>query len=242
MSSPSNPGAVPKTKPGGNPPEAFRFKPGESGNAKGRPKKGVAPGKLNPLEQAFQDAFVAEGSRLVTITEGGKQVTIPASLAVLRSTYIAAIKGNAHAQKTLITTNLEIERRVQKAHTELFGQALDQKLILEDQLLKWLASGQREEDIPIHPSDIEIDPITLDVRLHVPLTAETRNTLAKIIEGRNELLDQIAIEEAFLILSGPDARVTALLVRRREMLAKLNHALVPRLRIETRVGQDLSER
>lgn len=60
----------------GNPPEAYRFKPGQSGNLKGRPKKSLPAGKLNPLEQAFQDALIAESQRLITVTEGGKQFTI----------------------------------------------------------------------------------------------------------------------------------------------------------------------
>lgn len=241
MSAPRNPRAVPKGKAGGTPPEASRFKPGESGNAKGRPKKAVPPGPLNPLEQAFRDALVKEGARLVTMNEGGKQVTMPASLAVLRSTYVAAIRGSAHAQKTLIMANLDVERRVQNAHVEMFRQALDQKLILEEQLFEWLASGRLEENKSIHPSDIEIDPVTLDVRLHVPPTAEMRDARDNLIKARDELLDQIAIWEAGLFQGGPHARVSAGLEQLREMLAKMNDALPPRLRRERRLGRDLSE-
>lgn len=218
------------TGPRRAPPKETRFKPGQSGNPNGRPKKQRGPEKLDPLKQAFQDALIEESNRPVTLNEGGKQVTMPASTAVLRATHLAAIKGSSQAQRTLIHAYLDIEQRAQAAHAQLLGRALDLKITLEENLRKWIASGRDEQDIPIHPSDIEIDAQTLDVRHYAPLTAEGLRARCDLIEFRNELLKAIAFDEFILSQRGENEDLTARITETRSKVASVNARLSPRFR------------
>lgn len=231
---------APKPHPqrGANPPEKFRFKPGQSGNPKGRPKKQSAA-KLDPLQQAFQDALIEESARLVTVNEGGKQITLPAHVAVLRATHVAAIKGSAHAQRTLLQAYFEVERRVQAAHAASFGKAIELKILLEGELQKWRAAGRREEDIPFHPSDVEINYQTLDVRYYLPLTGEQLKARADMIELRDELLKSIAVDEFLLHEVGENEVLSSALGFSREMVAQINDALPPRFRKDRHVWSPL---
>jgi hypothetical protein len=213
-----------------NPPAEHRFKPGQSGNPKGRPKKPPRPGKLNPLEQAFQDAFIEEGNRLVTLPDGGVQRTMSASQWVLRSTFISAIKGNALAQRSILLTSLEIERRAQTAHSELLRQALELKVSLEEHRREQVKMGAREESILIHPADIEIDPETLDVRIYAPVTMEQVKARRECIAARDECIAWLARGEATLAEDGPDELVQFGLEFAREQLTRFNEVLPPRLR------------
>jgi hypothetical protein len=216
----------------GSPPVETRFKPGQSGNPKGRPRKERAAGKLDPLLQKFRDALIEEGDRPITINEGGEQRTIPASQAVVRATFISAVKGNSQAQRTILQMTLEIERRNQKEHAELFGSALELKHTLEIRLQQWLASGRTEEEFPLHPDDIEIDPQTLDVRNYYQIGPQQREARTQLIRARDELLEWIARATATLAEEEEDVGglVQDGLDFALEQLPQLNDALPPRLR------------
>ena len=65
------------------PPKETRFKPGQSGNPKGRPRGTRKKAKLGNLEAAFTDP--------VTIKFRGKKITVPALEALFRQSVSAAL-------------------------------------------------------------------------------------------------------------------------------------------------------
>ena len=71
----------------GKPPKSTQFKPGESGNPKGRPK-----GSKN-LPTVLQETL----NQRVVITEGNKKVTVTMLEALVKSLTANAIKGKAGA-------------------------------------------------------------------------------------------------------------------------------------------------
>ncbi len=75
----------------GVPPQKTKFKPGQSGNKKGRPKK--TPLSIN------ESAYVAVASELVTIKLNGKKTTVTAEQAVWLKIRQAALSGDAKAWK-----------------------------------------------------------------------------------------------------------------------------------------------
>jgi hypothetical protein len=75
----------------GAPPEETKYKPGQSGNKKGRPKK-------EPLSMN-ESAYVAVASELVTIKLNGKKTTVTAEHAVWLKIRQGALSGDARAQK-----------------------------------------------------------------------------------------------------------------------------------------------
>jgi len=76
----------------GRPPKATRFKPGSSGNPKGRPKGSKAPKTL--LEEALSSPII--------ITEGGVTRKIEQREALFKSLVAKAIKGDARSASLLV--------------------------------------------------------------------------------------------------------------------------------------------
>jgi len=71
----------------GKPPKATRFRPGQSGNPKGRPKGARGVGKV--LEEAL--------SQEVSVTEGGRTSRITKREALILSLVTKALKGDMRA-------------------------------------------------------------------------------------------------------------------------------------------------
>ena len=71
----------------GKPPRAHRFKPGQSGNRRGRPR---------PLPEIV-DLFGKELTRKHTIIEGGQQVRIPMLQLLVKRLLQLAVKGDLRA-------------------------------------------------------------------------------------------------------------------------------------------------
>src|SRR5688572_30362761 len=85
----------------GRPPVHSRFKPGHSGNPRGRPKGArnrVQP--LGPLEERFKSLVLEEAYRPVNVKDSeGRQVTVPMAQAVMRAVGLNAVKGSQRAQR-----------------------------------------------------------------------------------------------------------------------------------------------
>ena len=212
--------------------KSTRFKPGRSGNPKGRPRKADAKPRLpSPLEQLFEDALIQEGDRLIPLTDGGRHGSITAIQAVARSTHVSAMKGNAHAQRTLLSLRLEIERRRQQERSKFFIEALDIKVALEQRLREWLGTGKAEDDIPVHPDDIELDFAKFEVRVFHPFDSVERRQRVETVDARDELILDIGLAEAALNVEY-NRGLEATLEQAREILARYNAALPRRLRRE----------
>ncbi len=77
------------------PPVETRFRPGESGNLKGRPKKG-------PL--GLKDAFEEVLRERVRLTKNGRETKIPGSLALAKAVYRDALQGGTPQMRFLFQT------------------------------------------------------------------------------------------------------------------------------------------
>ena len=71
----------------GRPPEKTRFRPGQSGNPRGRPK-----GSKN-----FETEFLDEMSQRVTIVEKGRKINVSKQRALIKYLFQQAVAGNAKA-------------------------------------------------------------------------------------------------------------------------------------------------
>jgi hypothetical protein len=95
----------------GKPPAHGRFRKGQSGNPKGRPRGTGGSGRLTKL-------VLLEAYRPVVIREGEKTTTVPAIQAVVRSQLTLAAKGNGPAQRAFLGTVSEIEKTEATADAE----------------------------------------------------------------------------------------------------------------------------
>jgi len=82
----------------GRPPIEHRFKPGQSGNPKGRPKKKQDEAAMLEMAKLVMD----EAGRPVTARIGDKTVTLPALEAMLRNLMKQALQGDRHAQSMIL--------------------------------------------------------------------------------------------------------------------------------------------
>jgi hypothetical protein len=78
------------------PPAGTRFRKGQSGNPAGKPKG--SKNKPRPYAERLGSLMLEEAYRPITVSEDGKEITLPLAQAVFRSLAAAAAKGEARAQ------------------------------------------------------------------------------------------------------------------------------------------------
>jgi hypothetical protein len=84
----------------GKPPAQHRFKKGQSGNPKGRPKKGAKrPEPLRFRDGHLDSLLEQEAFRSLHLQENGKTVEMTAAQAVLRSLMVEGVKGGRLSKK-----------------------------------------------------------------------------------------------------------------------------------------------
>ena len=141
----------------GKPPEASRFKTGQSGNPNGRPK-----GKKNrseaPQHERLKSIILEEAYRSIKVNDGPKQVSVPMAQAVMRSLAVTAAKGNTRAQKLFseLLSNTELSNK--QADDEWVQTMIEYKSGWEQELYRRKLHGITTLPDPLpHPDDIIVD-------------------------------------------------------------------------------------
>ncbi len=157
----------------GKPPAEHRFRKGQSGNPKGRPKKA----KQAPEPKRFRDGSLErlleqEAFRRLTLNENGQAVEMSAANAIARSIVLDGIKGNRLAKRYAMELLKEEERKAQKRALKNFEYFARRKL--EGQRLLAQYKQQRREPPRLypHPDDILLDEAKVEVHLLGPLTED----------------------------------------------------------------------
>lgn len=205
-----------------------RFKKGQSGNPKDRPRKESGATGAWPTE--VTQLIKAECERLLTLTEGGKPVVMPALQAVVRSTIVSAAKGNPHAQRTVVQSAAAAQAQEAKAKQDEYDGAILLKIQLDHDRNIWVAKGHAEIDMLRHPSDIEINRETGAVTSFLIFTQEDFRVRQQAINMRDFLIEEVA---RLLHVAEVDGDDCLLQIRRDSATALidgLNALLPPRFR------------
>jgi Family of unknown function (DUF5681) len=175
------------------PPKEHQFAKGRSGNPNGRPKKALdGGGDFGNLP--LHELVLAEASRTLTLREDGRPAKRTVSETVLMKTWMLAASGNVHAQRTFLQMLQTAQARDGTTRTERLRFAYELKLDLQEARDKYVAAGRDELTMQVHPSDVEIDCVTGDVRFFTPITDEDwagRELLLRLLDEAHVVLARV---------------------------------------------------
>lgn len=179
----------------GKPPKRTRFRAGQSGNPKGRPKNAFGKHHLpDVILRKAREIFIEEGDLPVKMrpTPGKpyeKPSTFSAYRLAVRAAHASALKGSALAQKTVIQCRLALEAEIAKTMSDAFTHAAVHKdtCLLERQRCRNL--GLPEPKFLPDPDDIILDWNSLTLTIDGPATVEQRANLEERLKLRDEWED-----------------------------------------------------
>lgn len=112
----------------GKPPKHTQFKPGYSGNKKGRPKESA---------NLFTAVEKLQNER-VRIVHNGKQKSISVTEAILRKAGMDALNGNAKAQKIMLDYFEKNERRKEELAQRVEALREDDRTLLAETIKEYM--------------------------------------------------------------------------------------------------------
>lgn len=125
----------------GRPPQHTRFKPGQSGNRRGRPK-----GTVN-----LKTDLVEELGEKVLIREGEKSRPVSKQRAVVKALVSRTLKGDARAASLLMSMMLRLLDTGEGAPEVTVPLQDDERAILEAFEQRIRRSGEGESEPPVDP-------------------------------------------------------------------------------------------
>jgi len=175
----------------GKPPRETRFRPGESGNPRGRPRgaKNKVP-RLN--EERLKSIILEEAYRTIKVRDGERSVTVPIAQAVVRSLAVNAAKGQHRAQRLFADLLSATETANKRLHDEWLATAIEYKTGWERELERRKQLGIEAPDPIPHPDDIEIDMNTGEVVVKGPFTREEKERLDFLRERKTAFEKEVA--------------------------------------------------
>jgi Family of unknown function (DUF5681) len=156
------------------PPMRSRFKRGQSGNPKGRPKgsRNRPPPALP--EEGLHAIILKEAYRMVSINDADGTAAIPMVQAVVRSLAVNAAKGSQRAQRLFTELLIATEREDRRQRETALAAAVDYKIAWERELERRKTLGITAPDPLPHPDHIVLDVLTGTVQIRGPVTKEEK--------------------------------------------------------------------
>lgn len=175
----------------GRPPEGSQFRPGTSGNPKGRPRgsKNRRP-KLN--EERLKGIILDEAYREITVRDGARNVTVPMAQAIVRALAVNAAKGQHRAQRLFAEMLMTTERQNKALADEWLQTAIGYKADWERELARRARLGLTDlADPSPHPDQVKIDMNTGEAWIQGPVMKEQIEQLEMWTARRNGFVEEL---------------------------------------------------
>jgi len=173
------------------PPAETRFKPGQSGNPRGRPK-GAKNKPQHISTETLHDIILSEAYRKVTITEGNKRKEIPILRATIRSIAFAAAKGQPSAQKLLLDIVNKTEAAKRQAYERTAQEFVQYQIEWEEVFEQCIAKGLPLPNPAPHPHDLQFDEATGAITIIGPQNEAQKLNWEKGSDSLQRLEESIA--------------------------------------------------
>jgi hypothetical protein len=152
----SNPSDSSRNVGYGNPPVEHRFRPGQSGNPRGRRKGSKNRPKLDDLEPLRR--FVElEANRSIKVREGERVIAVPIMQAIARKFVRSGLGDNLSAQKMVLDTLSKMQRERAEQRLGAVQAAIEYKNLWERKFEERRLTGQKGPEPMPHPDHIEVD-------------------------------------------------------------------------------------
>lgn len=200
-----------------------RFKKGQSGNPKGRPKR-VETAQPALDADGILATILKEAERPLAVREGGNLTHIKTRAAVARSLYATAVKGHPYALRTVIEI---LERGEREEAREIAEDIAFWEEYRTDGLTRIAQAKRKGEPEPMplpHPDDIVIEP-GRRVRFVGPVDEADAAKFEKSRRLRDTLMMQDALDQKLAAITGKTPGGALL------MANVLDRQLPPRMRL-----------
>ena len=176
----------------GRPPAKNRFKAGQSGNPRGRPKG--ARNKMPALnEERLKSIIIAEAYRTIKVNDGPRQVNIPMAQAIVRSLAVNAVKGQHRSQRLFSELLTATEREDKALHDDYLKTTLDYKTEWEEAIEHCKKLGLPAPDPVPHPDHIDLDMRTGQIIVDGPMTYKQRDAGRKLIARLMQCMEELTL-------------------------------------------------
>jgi Family of unknown function (DUF5681) len=169
------------------PPKHSRFKKGESGNPRGRPKR---PRHAVPemYEAGMKAILLQEAYRLVDIQEGGKKTRLPLIQVIIRRLGVSAAQGRSRPMRYYMELLRSIEEGNFSAYSAYAKAAIDYKEDVGKEFARRKELNPSEPDPVPHPDDIIVDMSTGAVEIRGPMREEEKVRWDRIEDTEAEIV------------------------------------------------------